>query len=171
MARLPSITSKEQVPEKDRAVSHAVDIRYEAQEYTLTVPLSDAAEPAGPDFLAVIAQRFAEQHKARYGHANLGAPIEFVTLRTAAFGDLGHPEPQKWPPADVPQFPHETRQVVFGGEARDAILVHRDDLLVGHSFEGPAVVLEDTATTVLPPGYTVTVDDIGSLIIRRKDAK
>jgi N-methylhydantoinase A len=30
-------------------------------------------------------------------------------------------------------------------------------------------VVEDTATTVVPPGYAVRVDDIGSLVIRGKD--
>ena len=34
------------------------------------------------------------------------------------------------------------------------------------AIEGPAIVIEDTATTVVPPLHTVTVDDIGSLIIR-----
>jgi N-methylhydantoinase A len=135
----------------------------------LTVPLTDAAEPAGPDFLKVMAERFAEQHRTRYGHANLGAPIEFVTLRSTAFGDLGRPEPQKWPHAESPEFPHETRQVVFGGERHDTTVIRRDDLLAGHRLAGPAVILEDTATTVVPPGYQVAVDDIGSLIIRAKE--
>jgi N-methylhydantoinase A len=157
---------EEGVPEQDRAVSHAVDIRYEAQEYTLTVPLTDAAEPAGADFLDVVARRFADMHKSRYGHANLGAPIEFVTLRTTAFGDLGRPEPQKWPLAQSPEFPHEVRQVIFDGEARDTVVVRRDDLLAGHGLPGPAVVVEDTATTVVPPGYELTVDELGSMIIR-----
>jgi N-methylhydantoinase A len=159
----------EGVAAEHRSASHAVDIRYAAQEYTLTVPLTDAAEPATPDFLAVIAQRFAEQHKARYGHANLGAPIEFVTLRSTAFGDLGRPEPQKWPHAESPEFPHEIRQVVFGGEHRAATVVRRDDLFAGHRLTGPAVIIEDTATTVVPPDHQVTVDDIGSLIIRAKE--
>jgi N-methylhydantoinase A len=154
-----------------RSASHAVDIRYAAQEYTLTVPLTGADEPSGPDFLATVAQRFADLHKSRYGHANLGAPIEFVTLRTAAFGDLGQPEPQKWPAAASAEFPHEIRTVVFDGEPRESIVVRRDDLFVGHTFDGPAVVVEDTATTVVPPGHTVGVDDIGSLLIRRKDNK
>jgi N-methylhydantoinase A len=157
---------EEGVPERDRAVSHAVDIRYEAQEYTLTVPLTDAAEPAQADFLDLVARRFADMHKSRYGHANLGAPIEFVTLRTTAFGDLGRPEPQKWPLAQSPEFPHEVRQVVFDGEARDTVVVRRDDLLAGHALTGPAVVVEDTATTVVPPGYELTVDELGSMIIR-----
>ena len=50
-------------------------------------------------------------------------------------------------------------------------MVRRDDLYVGHTFNGPAIVLEDTATTVVPPDHTVGVDGIGSLIIRRKDGK
>ena len=159
----------EGVGEDRRSAEHAVDIRYAAQEYTLTVPLQDAAEPTHPDFVKIVAQRFADLHEARYGHANLGAPIEFVTLRTAAFGDLGRPAPQEWPAKTSEQFTHEVRQVVFDGEATDTVVVHRDDLFVGHHFDGPAVVNEATATTVVPPGYTVTVDPIGSLVIRGKE--
>jgi len=151
-----------------RTASHAVDIRYEAQEYTLTVPLASAAEPAEPDFLTTVAKRFAELHEARYGHANLGAPIEFVTLRTATFGDLGQPAPEKWPAATSQAFPHQIRPVIFDGEPRDAIVARRDDLLVGHTLDGPAVIVEDTATTVVPPDHCLCVDDIGSLIIRGK---
>jgi N-methylhydantoinase A len=159
----------ESVRPEHRTAAHAVDIRYAAQEYTLTVPLTDAKEPSTPDFLAVIAERFAEMHKSRYGHANLGAPIEFVTLRSTAFGDLGRPEPQKWPRSESPEFPHEVRKVVFGGVRRDTVVVRRDDLFTGHRFDGPAVIVEDTATTVVPPGHTVTVDEIGSLIIRTEE--
>jgi N-methylhydantoinase A len=159
----------EGVQARHRSATHAVDIRYAAQEYTLTIPLTDAAEPAAPDFLTVIAERFAEMHKSRYGHANLGAPIEFVTLRTTAFGDLGRPEPQKWPPARSPDFPHEVRPVVFGGAERDTVVVRRDDLFAGHRFGGPAVIVEDTATTVVPPGFEISVDDIGALIIRTEE--
>jgi N-methylhydantoinase A len=161
--------SHEGVDSGARHASHSVDIRYAAQEYTLTVPLTSAGEPGEEGFLDTVARRFADQHKTRYGHSNLGAPIEFVTLRTAAFGELGRPEPQKWPAAESPEFPHEIRTVIFDGDGRDTVVVRRDDLLVGHTFDGPAVVVEDTATTVVPPGYTVRVDEIGSLVIRGKE--
>ncbi|WP_236046191.1 hydantoinase/oxoprolinase family protein [Paractinoplanes ovalisporus] len=154
-----------------RHASHAVDIRYAAQEYTLTVPLTSADEPLGETFRADVAQRFADLHKSRYGHANLGAPIEFVALRTTASGDLGRPDPQKWAAADKSDFPREVREVVFDGSAQNTLIVRRDDLFVGHTFDGPAVVIEDTATTVVPPGYAVSVDEIGSLIISRKDGQ
>ena len=156
----------EGVEEQHRSATHAADIRYVAQEYTLTVPLLEATEPTQEGFLTTVAGRFADLHAARYGHANLGAPIEFVTLRTTAYGDLGQPATQKWPPAQGADFPHEVRSVVFYGQTCDTIVVRRDDLFVGHSFRGPAVVVEDTATTVVPPGYLVSVDDIGSLIVR-----
>jgi N-methylhydantoinase A len=109
-------------------------------------------------------------HQGRYGHANRGAPIEFVTLRAAAFGDFEQPPPQTWPAAATPDFPHEIRKVVFGGEPVDSLLVRRDDLGAGHTFAGPAVIVEDTATTVVPPDYDVTVDEIGSLLIRVRTA-
>jgi N-methylhydantoinase A len=161
---------QESVSADRRSAQHFVDIRYAAQEYTLTVPLTGAAEPLEPGFVKMVAERFADLHQARYGHANLGAPIEFVMLRTAAFGDLGRPAPQLWPAATTPDFPHQIRSVVFGGIPQDCLVVSRDDLLVGHTFTGPAIVNEDTATTVVPPGYAVTVDDIGSLLITSKEA-
>jgi N-methylhydantoinase A len=161
----------EDVPPEARRAQHAVDVRYAAQEYTLTVPLTSADEPAREDFLDVIAARFAEMHRARYGHANLGAPIEFVTLRSTALGDLGHAEPEPFPAATTAGFPHERRPVVFGGEEVESVVVRRDDLLAGHTFEGPAVIVEETATTVVPPGYDVTVDGLGSLVIRVKESQ
>ena len=75
------------------------------------------------------------------------------------------------PPPATPTFPHEIRPVVFDGEPRPTTVARRDDLFAGHVFDGPAVIVEDTATTVIPPGYTVSVDDIGTLLIRRKDIK
>ncbi|MEU4516541.1 hydantoinase/oxoprolinase family protein [Nonomuraea wenchangensis] len=159
----------EGVPEESRRVEHAVDIRYAAQEYTLTVPLADADEPAAEGFVEVIAKRFAQQHETRYGHANLGAPIEFVTLRTTAFGDLGRGAAEQVGEAQGPDFAQETREVVFDGQARPTILVRREALSAGHAFEGPAIIVESTATTVVPPGFSVSVDPIGSLVVRNTE--
>lgn len=156
----------EGVQPEHRTVAHAVDIRYAEQEYTLTVPLESADESSGEQFLAVVAERFAKMHESRYGHANLGAPIELVTLRTTGWGDLGKPAPQAWPMASSPDFAHAVRPVVFAGEQHDTVIVHRDVLFSGHRLSGPAVIVEATATTVVPPGYDITVDAIGSLIVR-----
>ncbi|MFZ3566774.1 hydantoinase/oxoprolinase family protein [Streptomyces sp. BH097] len=161
--------SGEGVPEERRRAVHAVDVRYVEQEYTLTVPVESADEPLREDFLDVIARRFAAQHESRYGHANLGAPIEFVTLRTTAFGDLGRAETERIAPAAQPEFAHQVRGVVFDRTEQETLFVRRDDLLPGHTFAGPAIVVESTATTVVPPGHQVTADETGSLVVRSKE--
>jgi N-methylhydantoinase A len=43
--------------------------------------------------------------------------------------------------------------------------VRRDALVPGAVVEGPAVIVEATATTVVPPGSTLQVDEFGHLSI------
>lgn len=144
---------------------HAVDIRYVAQEYTLTIPLQQADEPLDAGFREVLLSRFHDAHRGRYGHSNPGAPIELVTLRCTALGDLGRPEPK---PAELRHdatFPFETRDVIFDGAPRPTKFVRRSDLVPGATLEGPAIVIEQTATTVMPPGACLRVDGLGALIV------
>ena len=165
---LTSLVS-EGVPEESRATTASVDVRYQSQEFSLNVPLTSADEPESPDFIANLAVRFSAMYHERYGHSNLGAPIEIVTLRTQAVGDLGRLEAPSYVTAQDPEFKHEIRRVVFDHVEQDTIVVRRDDLGAGHTFEGPAIIVEQTATTVVPPGFNVKVDEFGSLVIRSED--
>ena len=70
-------------------------MRYEAQEYTLTIPIDGADDRARTASSTRSPRRFHEAHDARYGHSNPGAPIEFVVVRTTALGDLGRAEPER----------------------------------------------------------------------------
>ncbi|MBB1261162.1 hydantoinase/oxoprolinase family protein [Streptomyces alkaliterrae] len=157
----------EGVPRDRRRTECAVDIRYAAQEYTLTVPLTGPDEPLLADFPEIIAERFARQHHTRYGHSNKGAPLEFVALRVTALGALDGAPAETVPDAEA-DFPHRTRGVVFDGAEYPARIVERDALRRGHEFSGPAIVQEPTATTVVPPGYRVGLDAGGSLVIREE---
>jgi len=151
---------------RDRGrVVHALDIRYVGQEYTLTIPLESAAEPRGGGFAQAISGRFDEAHESRFGHANPGAPVELVAVRSVGLGDLGRAEPQRLEPASDTSFPSEERPIVFGREERPARVARRDDLPPGAVVEGPAVIVEATATTVVPPGSTLRVDQFGTLVI------
>jgi N-methylhydantoinase A len=146
-------------------VEHALDIRYVGQEYTLTIPVLDAGEPARDGFAAAIADRFHTAHQARFGHANPGAPIEFVVARAVALGDLGRIEPARQAAAADRSYPFATAEVIFGRRAQPTAIVARDDLPIGADVPGPAIVSEATATTVVPPGATLRVDDFGALVI------
>jgi N-methylhydantoinase A len=167
---LSSLVS-EGVPEESRATKASVDVRYQSQEFSLNVPLTSADEPESPDFVANLARRFSAMYHERYGHSNLGAPIEIVTLRTQAVGDLGRLEAPSYVTAQGPEFKHEIRQVVFDHVEHSTTVVRRDDLGAGHTFEGPAIIVEQTATTVVPPGFNVKVDEFGSLVIRTENVE
>lgn len=146
-------------------VQHAVDIRYVGQEYTLTIPLLGAEEPLDAGFDRAVSGRFHAAHQTRFGHANTGAPVEFVVVRSMALGDLGRVQPARQDAADTPSFPSSTAEVTFGRKKLPTVMIQRDDLPVGRVVEGPAIVSEPTATTVVPPGATLRVDPFSSLVI------
>jgi N-methylhydantoinase A len=140
------------------------DMRYEGQEYTLTVPI-EPGEVARNGFVERAAERFHGRHEQRYGHANPGAPVEFVALRVAALGDLGRAEREQIAGDGDGARGFSQREVVFGRLRRETPIAIRADLGAGVTLEGPVIVEEETATTVVPPGCTLAVDDYGSLVI------
>jgi N-methylhydantoinase A len=145
-------------------VEHAIDVRYVGQEYTLTIPVLGAAEPRDDGFAAALSGRFDEAHDQRFGHANPGAPVELVAVRSTGLGDLGRAQPERLSRAGGEPAADE-RPIVFGRSERQARVVRRDDLAPGAELAGPAVVVEATATTVVPPGSTLRVDELGTLVI------
>ena len=48
----------------------------------------------------------------------------------------------------------------------DAKVYDRAKLLAADSIAGPAVIYQFDSTTVLPAGFSLTVDDTGTLIIK-----
>ena len=150
----------------DRRVEHALDLRYSGQEYTLTIALESADEPRGEGFAAALAGRFHDAHRIRFGHANPGAPVEAVVVRSTALGEVGRVEPATLDDGDGGARPEpERRPVVFDRTAHAAAAIRRDDLGRGAVVDGPAVISEQTATTVVPPGARATVDAIGTLVV------
>ncbi|MFF6840043.1 hydantoinase/oxoprolinase family protein [Streptomyces tanashiensis] len=154
------------VPVGRQRVEHVVEMRYEGQDYTLAVPLLAATEPAGEGFLATAAARFAALHERRYGHATPEAPVEFVTLRSTALGALPEAAPVPYAAEDAASDTVRQRPVVFGGRSYDTTVLRREGLAPGQRVVGPAVIVEATSTTVVPPDSSVTVDENGFLVIK-----
>jgi len=129
-----------------------VDLRYAGQGYELTVPFEDARA----EFEALYARR--------YGMASPGEALEATTWRLTAVLET--------PPVELPRIeaapagaPPRERPAYFpecGGFT--ATVVHaRGALSPGQRIEGPAIVEERESTTVLPPGVSAVVDELGSL--------
>ncbi|MFP3480865.1 hypothetical protein SB780_39080, partial [Burkholderia sp. SIMBA_057] len=84
-----------------------------------------ADEPEAEGFVANLAARFSAMYHERYGHSNLGAPIEIVALRTQAVGDLGRLEAPLFETAQSSEFKHEIRRVVFDHVEHETTVVRR----------------------------------------------
>lgn len=149
-------------------VHHSIDARYIGQEYTLTIPVGMLSVVGVSGWREQIKAVFDAAHHSRFGHSNAEAPIEFTIARTTGFGDLGRAAPSRLegPP---PAGPVERRPVRFEGAALDTPLIPRDRLAPSTEMDGPVVISEATATTVIPPGWHLEVDDYGILSAVRRN--
>ncbi len=135
-----------------RAVLEAsVDLRFRGQSYEINVPLRGD-----------LAAAFRRAHRARYGYASATEAIEAVTVRLVARVARKTHVPR--PPRDVvPRA--DTRAVLFENGWEEAHVLSRPTLPVGFTADGPLVVEEEHATTLVPPGATLRVDSLGLLDI------
>lgn len=135
-------------------VERWVDARYAGQSFELRVPASD--------WMAT----FHEEHERRYGYARHDAAVEAVTLRAVATAPGASVDSDVLEPATDPATVGRA-EVIVKGKSVEAARVWRHDLRPGHAISGPALVLDYSATTWVPPEWTVTVDPSGSLRLQR----
>ncbi|MEZ4671620.1 MAG: hydantoinase/oxoprolinase family protein [Anaerolineae bacterium] len=158
-----ALIREEEVPDEDIYFAMSADIRYIGQEYVVTIPINR------PFDIATIDADFHAAYKVRYGHSTPGAPLEFVNLRLTAFGRLESEVMGFQPRTDGANPVKGTRDVYFDGVKMSTTILDRDAMPIDTYYEGPLVVDESSATTVVPQGYSVHVDPLGNLIITRKD--
>lgn len=137
-----------------------VEMRYASQEHTLLVPFSDSGE-------AQMRAAFDAAHAEAFGFTVPGE-AEIVTYRLRAIGAL--PKPAGVPVQTAgPVTPSRSRRVNERGRdlAAEWPVVDRHTVAVGKAVAGPVIVEEATCTTVVPPGWTATCDEFGSLVMTR----
>lgn len=156
------LMEEENVSDDDMAFEMTADIRYIGQEYFVTVPI------APPFEISKIDQDFHNAYKSRYGHSTPGAPIEFVNLRLSAIGKLPHEIVGFQPKDQTEDVVLGERDVIFDGETHKTSIVNRTAMPIGKVYDGPLIIDEDSATTVVPPRYSAQVDTFGNIVIRKK---
>jgi len=143
-----------------RRVHQRVHVRYEGSDSALGVPHGDrsAIEAA---FEAAYLQRFAFLMPGRR------LVVEAVSVEVVVGGDAP-PETRltTHPAREVPR--RDTVRMYCGGKWHAAALVVREDLRPGDALEGPAIIAEKNATTVLEPGWTATLTEWDHLNLERR---
>jgi N-methylhydantoinase A len=114
-----------------------------------------------------LAEQFATAHEQRYGYRQAGADVEAVTVRVTAVAPLVVPRLPTQPAgsANASAAIVGQKPVWFGREPRPATLYARERLRPGNTFAGPAVIFQYDTTTVIPPGWQVTVDPFSNLVV------
>ena len=140
----------------DPAVEREADLRYVGQSFELTVPIG---LPFDPD---TVRSRFHAEHERVHGY-RMDAAVELVNLRATARAERSVAETRYDADGDSRV---DTRTVDVGGETHEATVHDRLAAPVGTTIDGPAVLEEAESTTVVPPAWTATVRDTGSLVVR-----
>lgn len=159
------------VAESDVAFRYGIDARYAGQGNEITVWLGEGESwPASDE---QITAGFEQEYERIYGMAIPDVVVEIVTWRLAVAADVARFEPDPQTAGTAQAEPVAHRPMVFGRgvAAVEAPVYRRSDLGVGASFDGPAVVEERETTSVIRPGWRVTVADDGSLLADRLPAQ
>lgn len=145
-----------------RAFRRVVAVRYSGQEHSVTVDYPEGES----DLRESIRAEFDKLHLRQYGHT-MDDPIEITTLRLQAVGIVDKPDLPTIASREAGStYPSGVRTVTLPDETEaEYALVAREDLLAGDTIEGPAVVTEHTATTVLHAGDRLEVGKYGELVI------
>ena len=147
-------------------IVRSIDVRYSGQAYELSVPFT----PGFP-------QQFHLEHEKAYGYAHASRPLEIVNLRVCVI--VPTPKPEGFLGNDPPSLRRHrasseirgaivTRKPVYWDRGFESTpLYDRDRLRPGARITGPAVVLEYSSTTVIPPDYVCRVDEHLNLLLSR----
>ena len=136
-----------------------VHVRYEGTDSALVVPFGAAVEiQAG--FEAAYRQRFAFLMTER------ALVVEAVSVEAVGAGDAPAESPQATQ-APAPMPAAETVKLFSGGRWWDAALVVREAATPGLFVDGPAIIAEKNATTVVEPGWRARVTALDHLVLER----
>jgi N-methylhydantoinase A len=152
-------------------VEFALDMHYLGQTHTVSAPLPvSLAEGLDSLSAGVVRQAFEAAYARTFSRLLPGTPVRIVNLRTAAIGRRPAFDFSRLAPADdagLEAARRGERPVWFAGGWHRAAIWDRLALPVGALIEGPAVLEQPDATTVVDPGLAARVDAFGNLIVER----
>ena len=151
------------------------DLRYVGQGYELKVPLnSDILEP---EHLEQVWDAFHRQHKQEYGHNFLSADIEMVSVKLKAHiiseNSSGALSFENSTDETVSRLNLPNTNVEFSIDGKpqsfETEIIDRKTLAGGAQKAGPNVIYQEDSTIVVPPGWTMSVDDDLTLRLKKLD--
>jgi N-methylhydantoinase A len=150
-------------------VLYELDMHYLGQTHTIAVPLPVARQG---EYLGIsedmIHSAFETAYLVSFSRLLSGLEIRIVSLRVAAIGrrpafDFSVFAPG--PSASLEKARSGSRPVWFDGGWHDTGVWARLDLPVNAVVNGPAILEQPDATTVIEPGHVGRIDPLGNLVV------
>ncbi|HYT99847.1 MAG TPA: hydantoinase/oxoprolinase family protein [Gemmatimonadales bacterium] len=154
--------ASEQLP--GGALWRYADCRFVGQGYEVTIPVT-TNNPRQ------IRDAFLAAHRERFGHSGSGQPVELVNLRVVAVREA--PLPRFGERGGATRECRGERPVALGrgrgrgGKRVTASLWALDDLAVGVTLDGPAILAGRDATALIEPGWRGAVHASGAVVVER----
>jgi N-methylhydantoinase A len=143
---------------EDAKLEVVYELRYRGQAFELPIQGDPEPDPAR------LAEDFAREHESRYGYRDPEGRLELVTIRVAVVEE--GPEPHPRAAADG-KLSEGERQARFGGDWLETRVL-RGEPEAGFTAEGPCVFELPEATLVLPPAWSASVDEAGTISAERR---
>jgi 5-oxoprolinase (ATP-hydrolysing) len=139
------------------SVKRQAHLKYEGTDTALLVPLGPAA---------AMVREFESAYRKQFSFLMPGRPLiaEAVSVEAIASGEVFE---EKILPSKRRANPADTMRMFTGGRWHEAPLYRREDLGPGSRIDGPAIIAEANATTVVEPEWRATVTPLDHLVLER----
>jgi N-methylhydantoinase A len=159
------LIAKEAIKPQSLRITHSADMQFVGQTHIINVPL-----PSADVTRAMLQQLFEKAYFARFKVELPEIRANLVNLNTSVTGlrpdiDLSRLIDAAGRAAKLEDARREIRPVWFDGVWHETPVYAREKLPLDAAINGPAVLEQMDATTVLEPGNTARSDMDGNLII------
>jgi N-methylhydantoinase A len=156
----------------EQRMQRTADLRYVGQAFEVRVPVADGEidRAAAED----VAQAFHAAHRQLYGYDFATDPrqaVEWVNLRVSGIGPIRRPDMVELPAKDggTDRAVTGSRRVFFDDWV-ETPTYDRLGLAPGDVVTGPAIIEEFGSTVPVHPGFAITVDAYGNLLLTKESA-
>jgi N-methylhydantoinase A len=142
----------------------SVEMHYVGQATSFAVRV-----PSAEFDVEMLHKLFLAQYEERYGHASAERSVSVDGVRVVGVARTRKPDlTRNAKPADNGGATVDaSRKVVFGGQIFDCKTLERRALKPGQIINGPAVIEESGSTTIVPPGWRASTDQLHNLRLTR----
>jgi len=140
----------------DISITRSLNLRYQGQSYELSIPYAD-------NYTVL----FHKAHEQNFGYSLPETHLELVSIQcSVTLRRTRHKLPVQKVVPNKALYPSAERQVYFGEKSEKISVFTRSDILPGQNISGPALVIDNYTTILLPASFELAVDTLYNIVIQ-----